>query len=509
MALANFFDRAAMAASQVLAGFDVAAFSATLDQHVIGIAIDGNAVGTLEGRSTIDMCVRLVSRLYPAIAIWSLADAAMAAVDEAVALARSINPAIDVREPGGVTACIVVGSTTPTVDCPTVFTGSDGWIARLSDGKPVGSGDTDVPFGAGAAACFAVANVFRIVFRDQLAGGDPDREMEVSLLTYGHPGDAAWRSTVVDLVEGYLVGAGAIGNGAAWALARCHGLRGRLNVIDHEAIDLSNLQRYVMACQEDVGAQKAGAAVRHFAGTGLEIVPHASTWTEYVAARGDWRFESVAVALDTGRDRIDVQAALPRWIANAWTQDLDLGVSRHQFGDGRACLACLYMPTGTVKNEHERLADELRMPEAVMDIKAMLQRGLPVDKPFLHRVAAAMEIPVEPLMRFVGRPLREFHQAAICGGLAFTLTGGVEPVRAVVPMSFQSALAGIMLAAEMVKHAAGWPEPAAVSTRINLLRPLGQYLYDPIAPDPSGRCICKDPDFKAAYKLKYASSRAT
>ncbi len=36
------------------------------------------------------------------------------------------------------------------------------------------------------------------------------------------------------------------------------------------------------------------------------------------------------------------------------------------------------------------------------------------------------------------------------------LTDGAQPVKAVVPMSFRSALAGIMLAADLVKHASGF-----------------------------------------------------
>ena len=343
------------------------------------------------------------------------------------------------------------------------------------------------------------------MFRDQLPGGDIDQDIALSLLTYTQQGEQeAEGPDDVDIGEAHLVGAGAIGNGAVWALARCKDLRGKLHVVDHETIDLPNLQRYVLAGQADVEASKCEAAAAPFTAPGIEVVPHRCTWADYVAARGDWRFDTVAVALDTGADRITVQAALPRWIANAWTQDIDLGVSRHRFGDGRACLACLYMPTGPVKSEHERLADELRMPEAVMEIKQMLQLSVTLNEHFIHRVAGAMGLPVEPLMQFVGRPLREFHHAAICGGLAFTLTGGTEPVRAIVPMAFQSALAGIMLAAEIVKHAAGWPEAGAVSTRVNLLRPLARYLDDPIAPDRSGRCICADPDFKASYVLKYA-----
>jgi hypothetical protein len=60
-----------------------------------------------------------------------------------------------------------------------------------------------------------------------------------------------------------------------------------------------------------------------------------------------------------------------------------------------------------------------------------------------------------------------------------------------------------MLAAELVKHAAGLPDAPLTSTRINLLRPLGAFLHDPAPKDQSGRCVCNDPDFIDAYRRKY------
>ncbi|MBT1517555.1 hypothetical protein KIP88_45610, partial [Bradyrhizobium sp. SRL28] len=212
----------------------------------------------------------------------------------------------------------------------------------------------------------------------------------------------------------------------------------------------------------------------------------------------------VAVALDNAPDRIAVQGVLPKWIVNAWTQEIDLGVSRHGFDDGRACLACL--PHGKIKDEDEKIAEELRITEAKQEIRALLQTNRPLDAGFLERVAKAFDIPSESLQEFVGQSIRSFHQRAICGGVVMRLTDGAQPVKAVVPMSFQSALAGIMLAADLVKHASGVLNMPTTSTRINLLRPLAAHLHDPKAKDTSGRCICADRDFLAAYRRKHEIS---
>ena len=48
--------------------------------------------------------------------------------------------------------------------------------------KPAGCGRTKNPFGAGAAACFAVANIFRSTFGEQLGHPKPDEDLRFSVL---------------------------------------------------------------------------------------------------------------------------------------------------------------------------------------------------------------------------------------------------------------------------------------------------------------------------------------
>lgn len=506
MALANFFDRAATAASQVLAGFGVAAFSDRLQAQVVGIAFDGDAARSPEGAALLDLTVRLLARLYPTLAIYAVDDQAREGADELFGVARAINPAIDLEEDvGRATITVCVGQTVPEIAGTKTFAGSDGWIARFSSTGPVGCGMSANPFGAGAAACIAVANVFRAVFADQIPGGGLDGDIALDLRSYRSAAMSATGGEVgpVDLGETHLVGLGAIGNGAVWVLERLQALCGTLHLVDHETVDLSNLQRYAMMVQSDVGSAKVEVAATLLAGTGLRVVPHRATWGAYLAARDDWRLERVAVALDTARDRVAVQGALPRWIVNAWTQEGDLGVSRHGFVDGRACLACLYLPTGEVMDEDDRIADELGLPEAQPDVRRMLQTSEPVPIAFVEQIATALGVPIDALRPFAGQPLRSFYQNTMCGGVVFRLTNGTRPVGTTVPMAFQSALAGILLVADLVKHARGELNNTTTATRIDLLRPLGTYLNDPRARDATGRCICGDRDFQQAYRKKY------
>jgi hypothetical protein len=508
MAFANFFDRSATAASQVLANFRLEDFKGRLSAHVVALSFDDAAVNSPEGRASLDLSVRLLARIYPALAVHPMGSAASEYAARLGELAHSINDQIELQEGLADTDIVVNIGATATAAADVINIGSDGWSALLSRHRPVGSGQTTNPFGAGAAACFGAANVFRRIFADQLPRGGLDDLVDLSLSTYLQGTRAGSElPECCDLGDSYLAGLGAIGNGAVWALSRVQGLAGTLHLVDHENADLSNLQRYVMTTQDDIGRSKVRLARTFFTQGGLKVRAHPKRWADYVDGRRKRTFERVAVALDTAEDRIALQASLPKWIVNAWTQDVDLGVSRHGFADDGACLACLYLPTGAVKNEHERVAEELKIPDAQLEIRNLLQTHQPVSEPFVRRVATAFGVPFEALENFVGQPVRTFYRNAVCGGLMVNLTGGASAGTAVVPMAFQSALAGIMLAADLVKHATGMATASVAATRINLLRPLAPILADPRGKDPSGRCICHDRDFLDAYRRKYAARR--
>lgn len=505
MALANFFDKAALAASQVLRDFDRVAFQQQLESSPVLLAFDGAAVASPQGRATIDLAARLLGRLYPCVVVHPLDPAAAAHVNAVQAVLQAINPAIDFQATQARVA-LVVGNT--ALDdalgaIPTFYVGSSDWIALFSSTAPVGSGESGNPFGAGAAACLGVANVFRTVFAGALPNAQPDTDIQLSLLTYATP--TPWPSTepgwpaVVTFSDTVLVGAGAIGNGVLWALSQLPQARGTLEIVDHEPIDISNLQRYALATQADVAVPKVYLAVERLTRMGLTPRPFKGMWGEYLAQRPDWKLARVAVAVDSAEARISIQASLPQRLFNAWTQSADLGISRHLDFLTTACLACLYMPKGERKSESVMVAESLSLPEA--EVREMLYRGTVVDLALAERIAAANQAPVELLRPFVGKPIRAFYQETVCGGVLLTTgTGQLNET----PMAFQSALAGIMLAAELVVDDLGLrTAELPATTRIDLLHPLGNHLNIPFQKRPGSRCICLDKHYQQAYQAKY------
>jgi Prokaryotic E2 family C/ThiF family len=503
MALADYHARSAAAASQVIAGFDEDLFRHTLSGTSLEIAYSSLAASSPEGRALLDLLVRLSARLYPALRV-TPASGGEKLAHELTALARQINPAIeaDADQPS---VTVAVGLDVPAAARTVIYAGSDGWDGLVSTEQPCPVGTTENPFGAGVAACLAMANAFRVVF----LGADAQLDASLTLSVLDRAADPSPDQPSihqVDLGELVLVGAGAIGNAALWALARS-GATGRLHIVDHELVELSNLQRYVLASCDDVDAVKVELGARHLVGA-LPPVPHRRTWAGFVGAEG-YEWPRVLVALDSAAHRRAVQAALPKWIANAWTQPGDLGLSIHPALDAGACLACLYLPAEAVPSEDALIAQALHLPDRMMQIRELLYRGADTPRELLESAAQALDVPLDRLLPFEGKPLRTLYVEGICGGalIPFDRVGG-PPQEMHVPLAHQSALAGVLLAAAPVAAALGRDLAATSVTRIDVMRPLGRYLTLPAQKDIGGRCICQDDDYLAVYRAKYPPARA-
>jgi len=72
-----------------------------------------------------------------------------------------------------------------------------------------------------------------------------------------------------------------------------------------------------------------------------------------------------------------------------------------------------------------------------------------------------------------------------------------------VPLAHQSALAGILLAAALLGRAVGKTIDTTMTTRIDVTRPLGDFLTQPTLKAHTGLCICEDQDYVRAYQAKF------
>lgn len=488
MALADYYERTAQAVSQVLAGFDDAAFREKVQKLHVGVAYGRDAAASPEGRALLDLLVRLLARFYPTLSVVAPDDELRTALFD---LAVSINPAIAIECKTTPTVGIAIGrEAVPFVD--TIYAGSDGWRGHVGTIRPYSVGSSREPFGPGIAACLAAGLLFRRVVLEESSIEDSDTLGGAAL-----DGDALAAAAGLDAV---LVGCGAIGNAAAWALARAND-QGVVQLVDPQLVELSNLQRYVLTRRADENAVKTDLVASYFTGS-ISAVPWAHDWRAFVNESGyDHRF--VAVALDSAQDRRAVQASLPEFAINAWTQPGDLGVSAHGvFGGDGACISCLYMPDGTVPNEDEIYAKALGVPERLVEVRTLLHQGGQVGKAFVGAVAVALNRAPEVLEPFATRPIRDLYVRGICGGAVLPLGATGQVLGDVhVPLAHQSALAGVLLAARLVELARGAVPALTAVTQIDVLRPVPPRPTHEVGANPT--CVCRDPDFRAVYGKKW------
>lgn len=506
-----------MAAATVLGKADPDWFRERLKRLAVCIAFDDVAASTSEGQVALDLALDMLARFYPGIKVLELGETGQT---NAVAVrmkktAKAIHPFIDLSVSNAkVSCCLVVGGTRPALDVPTVFLGSEGWTAILRHSEPAGCCDSGNPFGAAAAACIGVAALFRKVFAEELGTSGEEGPLDLDVLHHRTTRSLADPKLpkLIDLGRSHLVGLGAIGRATCWTLAHVENLSGELHGIDGEKIDLSNLQRYAGATQEDVrkgGRLKTRSVARMFSGnrfSALRFIEHPSLWGEFLRDNPETYLDKVAVALDTVSARIAVQASLPRHVLNAWTQPDNLGVSRHFDFDTQACLACLYLPSGEAKSLSFLVAENLCLPEP--EVRALLHSGYCVDAIFLRRIAEAAKIPLDALLPFVNQPLRAFYSKAVCGTTHFGADPNAKRAEAAVPMAFQSVLAGVLLAVELVADSTPLRTMSMPPlTRLNLLAQTGSQFLEPAIKHASGRCLCQDHIYRRAYRKKFGVAR--
>ncbi|MEQ1515131.1 MAG: E2 ligase fold family C protein [Usitatibacteraceae bacterium] len=511
MGHADYFSRNATSAAQLLKDASDLELKATLESHWIGIAFDAAAATTNEGVATLDLLVRLVARFYPQMIFVPMDAKAEVITNDLEQLALQINPNLSItRNRQDVTICVVVGDTAfrATRGARKIYVGSDGWIAKISHKLPRNSRNTNNPFGAGVAACLAAANLFRMVFKKQLSFPALDTELERSVFDLNCRDEIlpnpAYRA--IDVGRVHVVGMGAIGNGFIWAIKNSR-VKGEFDLIDHELIDLGNLQRYVMAVRSDETADKVMLAVTHMTVAGRILRAHKETWKQYLQGQQDWKFEKVVVAVDNRDDRIDIQAALPKWIVNGWTQPGVAGFSRHaSFEDENACLACLYVPTGAALNEDQKILSELGLDSSfLMAVRTLLERSEGLKQDFLAIIANANNIPLEKLMPYEGKSLRSLYVDGICGGALLEFMSKDGRSQAEVPMAFQSVLSGIMLAAELVMSNSRSRLTHPNIGLIDLLRVFPEFPLQHRLKQSDGHCMCSDEDYLQVYREKYST----
>lgn len=318
---------------------------------------------------------------------------------------------------------------------------ADGWVCYLNEDVE-NKGDPSNPIGAFLAGALGAAEVFKQIvksiplkqgfvvrFRDSLAFSAFDYSLSPGLNPPLREG--------IDLSDCFAVGLGGIASGLILVLSCVPSLDGSITLIDHDDVEESNLNRYVIATLKDIGKPKADLCSTVLGKLHSYVIR--SSYQDFVSRLGEKRLPLVLVSVDNDAVRREIQSDVPRVILNAGTGDVVWRLSRHDF-QHLACLGCISR------------ADRMGDPVA---IGLSRQLGLPLE--LIERFLSSREpVPTEVLAssgrlsrqeveELSGQPLQTIRER-LCGWAR--LVEGEEAVS----LPFLSAFPGVLLAGELLKE---------------------------------------------------------
>ena len=492
MALAPFFERVYGALGGHLA---ISRESLTLALKKVNVGIRCGPNPSKNDIWIAELSTNLLARVYPRIAISGPDKQQVSALEK---LAKEINPHVGLVKSAPDATTICIGSTSAD---GAIFPSACGWVARVDHtlSQQVGLPN---PYAAGMAAAMACAELFRRIFLKSEA----EQDVSVSLLNFDENTGANLELKNTDVGNVLFVGVGAVGNAALWALSRDAEIRGRLWLVDGEEITLSNLQRYVLTHFADVDRSKVLLGQEALSGSNLSAEPIQTTLEQFVEAQGAIDIPVTVVSVDNVDARRSAQALLPRLVINGWTGDQALGASWHMFSRDAACLACLYHPHGQGSSAIEQAAKALGLPH---DRTALLWvTHQPLSSDDIKVVAKSLGVKESVLKPWRTKPLGEIYTDVVCGAVPLDVTG-VGKVET-VPLAHQSALAGILMAAELLKRTQpelmAFSQPEPLISWDDILRPPPQIWGKPRAREKG--CICGDPDYQKVHAQKWGEFKS-
>ena len=337
-------------------------------------------------------------------------------------------------------------------------------MSGRGDALPAVSDAANV-LGAHAASAFVASEVFRhaLPLVEKFQWHAP--LTEYSVFDYGPPTSNAPAIEAPSFPTiPLIVGVGAIGQACIDTLGSLR-VRGAIRCVDKGYVDdETNLNRCVLALELDCATvtPKVALATRRLSGSDLAVLPHLEELSSVLAKidRGDIPWPRiVASALDSAEDRRELQQLWPDIVLDAATGGSMAQVFRHVAGTELACLRCLHPDDAAGSRYEETMAERTGLPAPEI-ARALAQPGVPLSAEILGRLKPEI------------RTLAEWHLGAdVCGFLrtieAFHEAKGSKPT--LVSVSFSSYLAGVFLAAELVKGELG------IDTRL-----AGRYQIDPL-----------------------------
>jgi ThiF family len=246
------------------------------------------------------------------------------------------------------------------------------------------------------------------------------------------------------LAEAHVAGIGAIGSSFLYSLAAHGRAEGKLVLVDHDRVEISNLGRYTFFDANDEGAYKTIAAKARL--DKLELPVRVETvekrferyFSEAYAADNRFRVERLISAPDKRSTRRAFQRTLPRGMWDASTGPGQISLHTNTFDPAYACTECIY-PETPEESAHER-----HVAEALNVDLERVHSGEPITEADAQRIVE--RYPGYQRGQLVGKAFDSVFRELCSVGEIRTTRGVVH-----APLSFVSGLAGVLLYFELVK----------------------------------------------------------
>lgn len=372
------------------------------------------------------------------------------------ALAPPIAWDISTALPKTATLTLAVGRHAPVAPKPTVYVGSRGWNTYFSPSTPEDADGVPNPVGAYAAACIGVVEIWKRLlapYRERLPGFPiipRDQRLVFSALTYRQTDDEDPPLTQgIDIGRLTLVGAGAGGGAAAFVLASIPSLIGYINAIDPDAVEPTNLNRYVSADAADARAARFKVSlVRELFGAhgrvAVNPLPEAFGTAAGKLSTPDFRHVLAAVHSRGARREIQRETPMVLW---------DCGAAEHgEFRVWRMILGqseCMYCKHP--QNDADPELAKARQLQLLLGLEAgVWVRKMKDHEPFKREevVAIAAHLSAKAVLFALPKESERFNdwEAAQCGKIS------LPKVDDAIPIPFAPVMAGVLVAGEVIKE---------------------------------------------------------
>ncbi len=254
---------------------------------------------------------------------------------------------------------------------------SDGWLAYVGRGRRRfrKHRHEQNPIGAGTAACFGASEIFKnLIPRNNFS--EYIESACFSALDYSLDKQNPENPLIpkeIKLGKIQIIGVGAVGS-AVLAFLDLLPIQGEINLIDFDRIEFSNLNRYLIATINDVGRSKVDVGREYLSNHNYTHVnAFRGKYEEYVNKVGRGEMDVVLPLVDNNAARHQAQMNMPPIAIYGTTGSWAMTVARHKALEDD-CIICRYP-----KKEEEELpcgTVEITQPETNRKVKPQINAAV-------------------------------------------------------------------------------------------------------------------------------------